>query len=161
MPANMNIIQHGLTYYNIGSMQPGTNYETIQYQNQPQQQKKQFGQLRFTQYNNQHLGGANQGREYKSHNADFYIMLAVLVRWGHGLQALGSLSRYMLLRYRAGIRVSSCVTSSSNSPTSLSMTMQFQSQQANRSTCSSSSFPVPSPSRIKPFTYRGWPGLVT
>ena len=60
MPANMNIIQHGLTHYNIASMQPGTNYGNIQYQN-PQQQQQQFGQLRFTQYNNQHLGGANQG----------------------------------------------------------------------------------------------------
>ena len=60
MPANMNIIQHGLTYYNIGSMQPGL-WKLWKYSvpNQPQQQQ-QFGQLRFTQYNNQHLGGANQ-----------------------------------------------------------------------------------------------------
>ena len=66
MPANINIIQHGLTDYNIGSMQPGTNYGNIQYHNQPQQQQEQFGQQRFTQYNNQQLftqniGGANQG----------------------------------------------------------------------------------------------------
>ena len=66
MPANMNIIQHGLTHCNIGSMQPGTNYGHIQYQNQPQQQQKQFGQLRSSQCNNQqlftqNLGGANQG----------------------------------------------------------------------------------------------------